>query len=403
MISFGGQRNEELAVACQDADSLADAYAEIVRRYDVSAIDLDLEGRALADPAVRARRAHAIARVQSEAAAGGGRLAVWVTLPADRDGLTNDGVDAVRELLEAGVSVSGVNLMTMDFGVPSTTAAPATLVEQSVTAGYSQVERLLLSAGQVPASSQVWGMLGATVMIGLNDTPEEVFTRADAGQVQAFAAAKGMARLSMWSLNRDRACPSNTSAGAGVSDTCSGVDQDDGAFGAILAGNRMGSADRSMAMPEESGQSAPEPIPSLSAAADDPATSPYAIWDAGTMYAEGTKVVWHRNVYVALWTTRGDQPDLQAGDGRVAWRLVGPVLPGETPRPVPSLPVGTYAEWDADTAYVAGDRVMVDGVPYEARWWTRGDNPLASSSGVDAAPWRILTEDEVRQVLDQGR
>ena len=42
---------------------------------------------------------------------------------------------------------------------------------------------------------------------------------------------------------------------------------------------------------------------------DDPATSPYPIWNAEGQYPANTKIVWHHNVYEAKWWTQGDVPD----------------------------------------------------------------------------------------------
>lgn len=43
-------------------------------------------------------------------------LAVWLTLPVSTDGLTSDGVNAVKILLDEDVELAGVNGMTMNFG-----------------------------------------------------------------------------------------------------------------------------------------------------------------------------------------------------------------------------------------------------------------------------------------------
>ena len=48
-------------------------------------------------------------------------------------------------------------------------------------------------------------MVGVTPMIGVNDDTSEVFDEAAANQLVAFAQQNGMARISMWSLNRDTA------------------------------------------------------------------------------------------------------------------------------------------------------------------------------------------------------
>lgn len=86
MVSLGGQANDELAVACTDTDDLTEAYRDVVERYDLSAIDLDVEGTAVADQRAASRRAEALATVQRERAADGSPLAVWLTVPVARPG-----------------------------------------------------------------------------------------------------------------------------------------------------------------------------------------------------------------------------------------------------------------------------------------------------------------------------
>jgi hypothetical protein len=41
----------------------------------------------------------------------------------------------------------------------------------------------------------------------VNDTSDEIFTVANARQLEAFAASKHLAWLSMWSAARDTECP----------------------------------------------------------------------------------------------------------------------------------------------------------------------------------------------------
>ena len=70
------------------------------------------------------------------------------------------------------------------------------------------------------------------------------------------------------------------------------------------------------------------------------------------------------------------------------WTLLGPVLPGDTPSPLPTLPADSYPQWDATQAYVAGTRVQLGLVPYEAKWWTQGQEPGTSVAG--GSPWVLV-------------
>jgi chitinase len=75
------------------------------------------------------------------------------------------------------------------------------------------------------------------------------------------------------------------------------------------------------------------------------------------------------------------------------------VLPGETPIPQPTLPAGTYPEWSGLVVFNQGDRVLFGGVPYQAKWWTKGDSPEASSSDPNGSPWVPLTLSQLQAVL----
>ena len=75
--------------------------------------------------------------------------------------------------------------------------------------------------------------------------------------------------------------------------------------------------------------------------ADDPATSPYPIWNVNQAYPKGTKIVWHRNVYQAKWYTTGDQPDIPvAAADQTPWTLdrTGPA--GRAPGPAADVGAG---------------------------------------------------------------
>jgi chitinase len=384
IVSFGGQANTELSVACDD--DVYDAYRTVVDRYDLQVIDLDIEGGALTDTAANARRAEAIAQLQEER-----QVDVWVTLPVSSDGLTADGEQLVASMLDAGVELSGVNAMTMNYG--ESKRAGSSMADASIDAlerTHDQVASLFAAAGQRLTRKQVWHRIGATPMIGQNDVAGEVFGLGDAEELHDFARDNQLGRLSLWSMNRDRACSANYPDVTIVSDACSGVAQETDAFSAALGASFEG-------VPE----SAPTSTTAVPTAtpSDDPATSPYPIWTEDGVYVAEERVVWRQNVYAAKWWTSGEQPDDPTiAESASAWELIGPVLPGETPQPSPTVPVGTYPEWDSDRVYHKGDHVRFDGLAFVAQWWTQGDPPDARSTADEPSPWRMLTLDEVAQL-----
>ena len=241
-------------------------------------------------------------------------------------------------------------------------------------------------------------------MIGQNDIPAEVFTLDDARQLLAFAQQNQLGRLAMWSANRDKSCGPNYPDVKVVSDACSGISQVPGEFDSILGTFGSGTA-------AGAGDHAPPPSPSRRRRrrCRRPATRssttrrprPTPIWNPNQAYPKGTKVVWHKNVYQAKWYTIGDQPDLPVATAdQTPWTLIGPVLPGDTPAPTPTLPAGTYPEWARAEVYVAGSRVMLDGVGYQAKYWTQGNQPGAlPATPQESSPWELLATPVSRPAL----
>ena len=240
-VSFGGQVNHELGTTCADVDKLAAAYANVIDRYHVSTIDLDVEGANLGDRAAGQRRAKAVKKLQLDRKASGKALVIWLTLPVSPDGLTQDGEATVGEMLRAGVDLAGVNAMTMDYGnsrAPGQSMLEATA--SALTATQRELKILYRQAGSELSNATVWSKIGATPMIGQNDIPDEVFGLDAAKGLNEFVLSHGVGRVSMWSLNRDIPCGPNHVDVKRVSDACSGVSQGDRKFADVLAAGMEG-------------------------------------------------------------------------------------------------------------------------------------------------------------------
>ena len=207
MVSFGGAAGTELAQAITSVPALTAAYEQVINAYGLTHIDFDIEGAAEADHASIDRRSQAIAAAQHDAAAAGRTLNVSFTLPVLPTGLTADGLYVLQSAQKYGVQTGGVNIMTMDFGDYAAPHPQGQMGTYVIQAGQSLDNQLTTLYGSSLSSSQVWGMIGLTPMIGVNDVSDEVFTFADATQVLAWAQQKGIGRISIWSLNRDQADP----------------------------------------------------------------------------------------------------------------------------------------------------------------------------------------------------
>lgn len=394
-VSFGGLKNDELAVKCKEPRALMAAYRSVVKRYDINTIDLDLELSGLTDKAATERRATAIAQLQAERRSQGKSLAVWLTLPVAPQGLTEDGTNAVATLLASKVDLAGVNVMTMDYG--DSLEKGKSMLEGSksaLTNTHRQLGILYKQAGIHLNEATIWSKIGATPMIGQNDVADEVFSPEDAEGLNEFALSKGISRMSMWSANRDITCGGNYVDTTIVSDSCSGIEQKKHEFALTLGKDFKGSLAKSAALITKEDK----PV-STGQKADDPKTSPYQIWSEDGAYLEDTKVVWRRNVYEAKWWTQGDMPDnpvLQTWE--TPWQLIGPVLPGEKPIPQATLPAGTYPEWSGTATYDTGARILFKGVPYQAKWWNKEESPAAASSNANTSPWTPLTQEQINKI-----
>ncbi|MER6558894.1 cellulose binding domain-containing protein [Streptomyces sp. NPDC001027] len=225
-VSFGGAAGSELATTCPSATALAAAYARAVDAYRLTKVDFDVEGGALPNTAANTRRAQAVAELQREHPG----LDVSFTLPVMPEGLTQDGVNLLAAARSAGVRIAAVDIMAMDYG-PAYSGDMGTYAEQAATAAQAQIKSVLGLS-----DSAAWKTVAVTPMIGVNDVASEVFTVQDAAQLVAFAKARGLGRLSMWSAARDRQCPGGAKNSADA--TCSSVLQADSAFAKAFAAYR---------------------------------------------------------------------------------------------------------------------------------------------------------------------
>ncbi len=222
-VSFGGASGTELAQACDSASELAEAYGAALDAAGSTAADFDVEGDALKDSGSVALRSEAIALLQKDRP----DLSVSFTLPVMPSGLDDDGMALLASANDKAVQVTTVNIMTMNYA-SSYDGDMGDYAEQAAEATHEQLMDVFGTS-----ESTAWGALALTSMLGVNDVDNETFTLRDAAQVRAFAEEKGVAWVSMWATFRDQEC------GDGASDAlvdCSGVDQEDGAFGEAFSG-----------------------------------------------------------------------------------------------------------------------------------------------------------------------
>jgi hypothetical protein len=229
--SFGGwsadQGGTEIGDSCTDVSTIAAAYESVVTTYNVTRLDMDIEGRSLTKPAGIDRRNKAIKVLQDWAAATGRTVQIQYTVPTSADGLEASGLAVLQNAVANGVRIDVVNPMVFDYYDRVTTDMGGAAIAASQGL-HAQLHTLLPSK----TDAQLWAMQGATIMNGLDDYPRrtELTDLADAQQLLDFARANGMSTLSMWAIQRDNGgCPGSTG-----SNDCSGIVQNTWDFSHLL-------------------------------------------------------------------------------------------------------------------------------------------------------------------------
>jgi len=212
IVSLGGASGTPLAVAEKSVEQLANEYKRIVKQFDLQMLDFDIEGGAIADKDSIERRSKAIALLQKEYP----NLKVWYTLPVLPTGLTRDGIGVIESALKAGVILSGVNVMAMDYGdtaAPSPEGKMGKYATDTIKALHGQLEDVYQRHEKALTDQELWKMIGVTPMIGLNDVTTERFHLSDAQELLEFAKQKEIGLIGIWSANRDHSCPDKGQVG----------------------------------------------------------------------------------------------------------------------------------------------------------------------------------------------
>ncbi|MFL5950047.1 MAG: glycosyl hydrolase family 18 protein [Gaiellaceae bacterium] len=222
--SFGGwsadQGGTEIADSCKDVNTIAAAYEDVLTRYNVTRLDMDVEGRSLTKTDGIDRRNKALAQVEAWAGALGRPFQVSYTLPTSATGLEPSGVAILQNAVANGTRVDVVNIMAFDYYDHATTDM-GTAAINAANGTAAQLRNIGLSA-----------KIGITLMPGLDDFPKktEKTTVAHARQVVDYAKANGVDTLSIWAIQRDNGgCPGSTG-----SNDCSGIVQDTWDFTHVL-------------------------------------------------------------------------------------------------------------------------------------------------------------------------
>jgi glycosyl hydrolase family 18 (putative chitinase) len=231
--SFGGwsadQGGTEIGDSCKNVDSIAAAYQGVVTTYNVTRLDMDIEGRSLTKTDGIDRRNKAIKKLQDWAVAQGRTLTISYTLPTNRNGLPSSSLFVLQNAVSNGVRIDYVTPMVFDYYDRANQDMGQSAIS-AVTGLHGQLQTLLPSK----TSAQIWAIEGAIIMNGLDDYPRRTESTSvqDAIELRDFAIANGMSILSMWAIQRDHGgCDGVTGA-----NNCSGIPQADWEFTSNLKG-----------------------------------------------------------------------------------------------------------------------------------------------------------------------
>lgn len=214
--SFGGYSGNKLESSCSSAAELAAAYQKVINAYALKAIDIDIEADAYSNTTVQQRTVDALKTIK----ANNPGIKVYVTIGTGQSG---PDTGLINRAAASGLTVDGWTIMPFDFG-----GAGQNMGTLTIQAAEGLKTALKNAYGYT--DDQAYRGMGISSMNGITDVNETV-TPANFETILSYAQLHHLARLTFWSVNRDRPC----SGAYPNDDTCSGVAQSAWQFTSIFA------------------------------------------------------------------------------------------------------------------------------------------------------------------------
>jgi chitinase len=216
--SFGGALGDYLEYECTTPAAFAQALGAFVDATGITDLDFDLEQHSMSsNPALNQLRAAGLRQLQDQR-----HVAVSFTLPAAPSGLLKESVDILQAAIDAGVDISVINGMTMDYG-------DGTDLSTTPVRSVDGIARQVLALYPSLSLDEAYQRIGATAMIGKNDD-DETFTLDDARALISHAQQHQLGLVSFWAIQRDQPCGSSHDV-----NVCSQLDTAPFQFSAIFA------------------------------------------------------------------------------------------------------------------------------------------------------------------------
>ncbi|TDD73291.1 chitinase [Actinomadura darangshiensis] len=217
--SVGGWSGNKLGPNCDSPEALAGAYQKVIDAFGLKAIDIDIENTDEFENAAVQDRILGALKILKRNNPG---LQTILTFGTATSGPNYWGKRLIDQAAALQANVDVFTIMPFDFGGGSDMYA------STVSASEGLKTELKSAFGWSDATA--YAHMGISGMNGVSDQ-QELTTTAIWTRVRDWAKSKGLARLAFWSVNRDRPCP-----GGGVTETCSGTDQQPWEFTKITAG-----------------------------------------------------------------------------------------------------------------------------------------------------------------------
>lgn len=218
-VSFGGWSGNKLGQKCSSASALAGAYQKVINAYQLKSIDIDIEAGEFTSSTVRQRVVDALKIVKTNNSS----VKVYITFGTTPTGPDSNGKDLIKRGAAAGLNADAWAIMPFDYDQGSVDMAATT---KSATDGLKNT----VAGAYGLSSDAAYRKVGFSSMNGITDSAGEKVTLANFKSMVSYATSHHLARVSFWSVNRDRQCGSGTDP-----DACSGITQNTWDFTKALA------------------------------------------------------------------------------------------------------------------------------------------------------------------------
>lgn len=383
-ISLGGASGIPFWEATQDVNVLYNTYLDIVDGYNLTRLDLDIEGYAQNNQHNKVN-AKAIKKLQEKTG-----VDIILTLPVLPSGLTSEGLGVLEAYLSEGVNIKIVNIMTMCYG--NATLNPgenygtgSIRAIDSTKDQIKQTYKKLLNTNLT--DSEAYLKIGATPSVGFEGQAHPIYTTEWTKLLVDHAIEKQIGMTSMWSMNRDSMVVSNKGVSSQYQFTnifklfgSDNINHDDDKD---TTNNNQNDSDKDNNSSDKKDNhdedhhhdhdhnddedENKEPDDD-SKTVEDPHTNPEdkndnieehdeppenLTYDSNKIYLEGDTCIYSGNKYTARWWTKGEKP----GDAQV-WQK--------------ELIINSDGSFDYYNGLICtgGEVVLYKGHLYKAKWWT---------------------------------